>query len=47
MKLRNKINGGTVEVSEEYAERLVRTGEYEKVSTRKPAKKNEAEAKED
>ena len=42
MKLRNKINGGTVDVSEDYAERLVLTGEYEKIPARKTAKKEEA-----
>ena len=41
MQLRNKINGGTVTVSEEYADRLLLTGEYEKISTRKTAKKDE------
>lgn len=30
MKLVNKINGGTVEVSEEYAEKLLASGEYSK-----------------
>lgn len=46
MQIRNKINGGVVTVSEEYAERLVGTGEYEKIATRKRAKKEET-AKED
>lgn len=30
MKLVNKINRGTVEVSEEYAEKLLASGEYSK-----------------
>lgn len=43
MKIRNKINGGVVTVSDEYAERLVRTGEYEKIRSRRSTKKEEAE----
>lgn len=31
MELRNKVNGGTVRVSEEYAARLVATGDYEEI----------------
>lgn len=46
MQLRNKINGGTVDVSEAYAERLVETGEYEKVTARKAVKKTEEPVKE-
>ena len=30
MRLVNKINGGTVEVSEEYAEKLLASGDYTK-----------------
>lgn len=46
MEIRNKLNGGKVTVSEEYAERLVATGEYEKIpAARKP--KKEAVEKED
>ena len=30
MKLVNKINGGTVEVSEEYAKKLLASGDYSK-----------------
>jgi len=36
MKIRNKINGGTVEVGDDYAERLIASGEYEKAE--KPAR---------
>lgn len=42
MQIRNKINGGVVEVSEDYAERLIRTGEYEKITARRTAKKAES-----
>lgn len=45
MKLINKYNKGVVDVSDEYAERLVRSGEWEKQSkpkaTRSRAKKTE------
>ncbi|UBI10046.1 hypothetical protein LA324_05405 [Corynebacterium coyleae] len=51
MEIRNKINGGVVTVSDEYAERLVRTGEYEKITARKTTRKQavpkEENAKED
>lgn len=40
MEIRNKINGGKVTVSPEYAERLVATGEYEKVSARKKSSRS-------
>lgn len=46
MEIRNKLNGGLVTVSPEYAERLVRTGEYEKVTERRTTKKK-VETKED
>lgn len=39
MELKNKLNGGTVTVSEEYAARLLATGEFEKVQERKRATK--------
>lgn len=42
MKIRNKLNGGIVTVSPEYAERLVRTGEYESIPERRTTKKKGA-----
>lgn len=40
MRLVNKINGGTVEVSEEYAEKLLASGDYTKPKpTRAPKPK--------
>ena len=47
MEIRNKINGGKVTVSPEYAERLIATGEYEKITARKTAKKAQTAPKED
>lgn len=44
MKLLNTTNGGFVEVSEEFGERLIATGSWKKPTikrTRKPAPKQE------
>lgn len=38
MKLVNKINGGTVEVSEEYAEKLLASGDYTKPKSARASK---------
>lgn len=46
MKLVNKINGGTVEVSEEYAEKLLASGDYAKPKQPR-ASKPKAEDKEE
>lgn len=50
MKLRNRLNGGTVTVSEKYAERLIASGEWESAEPKPRAKAKprvSAKAKED
>ena len=47
MKLVNKYNKGEVEVSDEYAERLIRSGEWEKPSKPKPARSRSKKTEED
>lgn len=49
MEIRNKLNGGVVGVSDEYAERLIASGEYEALEKPKkaPARKPKQGAKED
>lgn len=46
MDIRNRLNGGVVTVSDEYADRLIKSGEYEAVNKpRKAAPKRAAKAK--
>lgn len=50
MKLRNRLNGGTVKVSEKYAERLIASGEWESAEPKSRTKakpRAAAKAKED
>lgn len=48
MEIRNKINGGIVSVSAEYAERLVASGEYERIEVKKATPRTaKKETKED
>lgn len=48
MELRNKINGGTVRVSEDLGARLVATGDYEEIKkTPAPRRRVSKDSKED
>lgn len=49
MQVRNKLNGGVVGVSDEYAERLIASGEYEALEKPKkaPARKPKQRTQED
>lgn len=47
MKLINKYNKGVVDVSEEYAERLIRSGEWEKPSKPKSTRSRTKKTEED
>ena len=48
MQVRNRLNGGLVSVSDEYAKRLIASGEYEAIEKpRKAAPKRAAKAKDE